>query len=142
MIANMIMYASSRAFFLAGYNTNRNLLLFLAVWMQQMPQDFRMSPDRLLLRKLVDYLYQNLPFTFYQLSVQKLLEQLEAQVSMETLEEEEQARDCGFCSSTTPVAPVLDTTEMQEMPHPRPRSVTGPRGDLKYKEDTENRDSA
>lgn len=50
--------------------------------------------------------------------------------------------DHGFSRATTPVAPVLDATEMQEMPYPRPPSVAGQQGDLQPQEYTEIMDLA
>lgn len=48
-----------------------------------------MAPNQVILKELVDYLYQTLSLKFYQPHVQTLMSQLEGQVSTETLKEEE-----------------------------------------------------
>ena len=50
-----------------------------------------MAPDRAILKRLLDYLYQDFPPVFPRLRVQRLLSQLEAQKSAETPEEDEEA---------------------------------------------------
>nr|XP_048274346.1 uncharacterized protein LOC125389747 [Myodes glareolus] len=142
LITDKIMCGSPDADFLEDFLIKRNILDFLIDWMQKVPQDFRMAPDRAILKRLLDYLYQDFPQVFPRLRVQRLLSQLEAQKSTETPEEDEEATDRGFRWTTTSLALIPDATEMQEKLHPSPPSVAGPPGDLTPKEDTESADSA
>nr|XP_048274606.1 uncharacterized protein LOC125389930 isoform X2 [Myodes glareolus] len=129
--------------FLEHYIIKRNILYFLIHWMQKMPEDFSTALDRMILKRLLDYLYQYFPQVFHRLRVQTLVSQLGVQKSAETPEEDEEARDRGFRRATTSLAPIPDATEMQEKKlHPSPPSVAGPPGDLTPKEDTESADSA
>nr|XP_048274432.1 uncharacterized protein LOC125389801 [Myodes glareolus] len=142
LITDKIMCGSPDADFLEDYVIKRKILYFLIDWMQKLPQDFRMAPDRAILKRLLDYLYQDFPPVFPRLSVQRLLSQLEAQKSAETPEEDEEATDGGFRWTTTSLAPIPDATEMQEKLHPTPPSVAGPPGDLTPRKDTKRADLA
>ena len=51
-----------------------------------------MAPDRAILKRLLDYLYQYFPQVFHRLRVQTLVSQLGVQKSAETPEEDEEAR--------------------------------------------------
>ncbi|KAH0516897.1 hypothetical protein LTLLF_123905 [Microtus ochrogaster] len=107
-----------------------------------MPQDFRVAPDQVTLKTLVDFLCWNLPLKFYQEEILKLLSQLEAQESKGMHEDDEETRNCRFCRAEKLLAPLPDATEMLEKLRPTPPCVAGPRGDLTPKEDTEIADSA
>ncbi|CAO2629437.1 hypothetical protein LEMLEM_LOCUS20492 [Lemmus lemmus] len=120
----------------------RDILFFLIHWLEKLPEDFRMAPDRVILKKLVDYLYQHLSLKFFQQRFQMLMSQLEAQDSTKTLEVEKKARDCGIRRATTSLAPTPDAKKMQKKLHPTPPSVAGPRRDLTPKKDTKNVDLA
>ncbi|CAO2629436.1 Ral guanine nucleotide dissociation stimulator, partial [Lemmus lemmus] len=119
-----------------------DILFFLIHWLEKLPEDFRMAPDRVILKKLVDYLYQHLSLKFFQQRFQMLMSQLEAQDSTKTLEVEKKARDCGIRRATTSLAPTPDAKKMQKKLHPTPPSVAGPRRDLTPKKDTKNVDLA
>ncbi|KAK7810568.1 hypothetical protein U0070_022040 [Myodes glareolus] len=69
-----------------------NILYFLIHWMQKMPEDFSTALDRMILKRLLDYLYQDFPQVFHRLRVQTLVSQLGVQKSAETPEEDEEAR--------------------------------------------------
>ncbi|CAO2629243.1 Ral guanine nucleotide dissociation stimulator [Lemmus lemmus] len=108
LITNMVMNGSPNDDFLRDYNMKRDILFFLIHWLEKLPEDFRMAPDRVILKKLVDYLYQHLSLKFFQQRFQMLMSQLEAQDSTKTLEVEKKAR--GRYLGRLEVVPVLAFT--------------------------------
>ncbi|KAM7331627.1 hypothetical protein ACRRTK_008335 [Alexandromys fortis] len=75
-----------------AWMTRSAIQFFLALWIQKLPQDFRKSPDHIILKKLLVYLWHSILFSNLHLHVQKLMSQLEEQEDQEIHEEEE------FCS--------------------------------------------
>ncbi|KAM7328364.1 hypothetical protein ACRRTK_012456 [Alexandromys fortis] len=123
-------------------NVILDILHFLIYWIHKMPEDFRMAPEQVALKTLVDFLCRKLPLKFYQVEIRRLLSQLEAQGM---LEDDGEARNCRFCRAEKLLAPMPDATEIQEKLRPTPPTppcVAGPRGELTPKEDTEIAESA
>lgn len=101
-----------------------------------MPEDFRMAPEQVTLKTLVDFLCWNLPLKFYQVEILKLLSESKGMLD---------ARNCRFCRAEKLLAPMPDAAEIQEKMRPTPPTppcMAGPRGELTPKEDTKSTDSA
>ncbi|XP_050019849.1 uncharacterized protein [Alexandromys fortis] len=138
-------FASTREVLELLTNVILDILLFLIHWIHKMPEDFRMAPEQVTLKTLVDFLCWNLPLKFYQVEILKLLSELEAKESKGMLEDGEEARNCRFCRAEKLLAPMPDATEVLQKLRPTPPTppcVAGPRGDLTPKEDTEIAESA
>lgn len=98
------------------------VLWFLSLWLRKHPQDFCDYPDMTAMKRLVDYIRLNASSTEVAMQTEELL-------SMQ--QEQESRMDCDIIRATTPEAPVLDASGMQNTLPLRPASVAGPQGDLK-----------